>query len=167
VIRILMIDLGETLIDKHKKVYPHVPEALETIKGLETGTAERLHLCLVSDYYEPTPEKTVDALFTEYVELLKKVKLVQFFEPVEQHVTLSTHAGVSKPDPQIFKLAIKRLGLTAGLDECLFITENEEHIAACHDLGMKTLRFIEPEGGMADFSDWSKAPQLIAQLVNP
>lgn len=165
-IRVLMLDLGETLIDKQRKVYPHVPEALEALKGIETETGEHLRLCLVSDYEKPTAEKSVDMLFNEYVGLLKDLNLAQFFEPVEQHVTLSTQAGVRKPDPKIFELAIKRLGVTASFDQCLFITEHKGHIAECRDMGMKTLRFIEPGVEKADFSDWSKAPQLVAQLVN-
>jgi FMN phosphatase YigB (HAD superfamily) len=165
-VRILMLDLGNTLIGQDNNVFPYVREALETLQGFETGAHEQLSLCLISDYQMPTPQKTVQSLFQEYVTLLESVDLARFFEPVEQHVTLSTHAGVNKPDRRIFELAIKRLGLTARLDECIFITENTEHIEACRVLGIKTMQFDEGGSG-GDFSDWSEAPLLIAQIVNP
>jgi len=165
-IRVLMIDLGGTLINQDNFVYPHVQEALETIQSFETGTQEQLSVCLVSDFYMPTPQRTEQSLFQEYIMLLESLNLRRFFDPAEQHITLSTQAGVFKPDPRIFELALERLGLTASFDECLFITENAEHIEACRSLGMKTLRFAEEEPGV-DFNDWSEAPLLISQIVNP
>lgn len=164
-VRILMLDLGGTLIDQGNYVFPYVQETLETLQGFETEAHEQLSLCLISDYYMPTPQRTVQTLFQEYVTLLKSVDLARFFEPVEQHVTLSAHAGVNKPDRPIFELAIQRLGRTADFDECIFITENAGHIEACRALGMKTLQFDE-SGSEGDFSDWSEAPLLIAQMVN-
>lgn len=162
---VLMIDLGGTLVDQDDYVFPYVQEALATLQDFETESHTQLSLCLVSDYYMPTTERTVQTIFEEYVARIKRADLARFFEPVQRHVTLSTHAGVNKPDRRIFELAIERLGLTAGFDECLFITENKEHIEACRSLGMKTLRFGEGRTG-SDFSDWSEAPLLIAPMVN-
>ncbi|HEX8735596.1 MAG TPA: hypothetical protein VF721_09755 [Pyrinomonadaceae bacterium] len=165
-IRVLMLDLGDTLIDKNNQPFPHVPEALEIIRSFETEAHKPLSLCLVSDFHMPTSGKTVQKIFQEYVKILEKANLRQFFEPVEKHVTLSTHAGVRKPERRIFELAVQRLGVKAKLDECLFITENAEHIKKSRLLGIKTLMFSETEGE-GDFSDWSEAPLLIAQAVNP
>ena len=83
------------------------------------------------------------------------------FEPVERHVTLSTQAGVNKPDRRIYELALTRLGTDATLGDCLSITENAEHVAACRALGMQALQF-----GVA-FTDWSQAPQLVRSLIDP
>ncbi len=163
-VRVLMFDLGNTLIDESNLVYPHVYEVLETLQGFETKGREPLLLCLVSDYSMPTQEKTAQYLFQEYLNILKQVDFAQFFEPFEQHVTLSTQAGVNKPDPHIFKLAIERLGLTARFDECLFITENSQHIEACRALGIKTLQFSLDNSGR-DFNDWSEVPLLVAEIL--
>lgn len=165
-IRILMLDLGGTLINQDNQVFPHVLEALETVQGFRTDVQDPLLICLISDFFMPTPERTEQNIFQEYVSLLESLNLLRFFEPVERHVTLSTHAGVFKPDPRIFELAIERLDHTAGFNECIFITENADHIEACRSLGMKTLHFSENESE-ADFNDWSEAPLLIAQIVNP
>jgi FMN phosphatase YigB (HAD superfamily) len=125
---------------------------------------------LISDFDMPAPPATkekIATIFQQYLALLDQFGLREFFEPVERHVTLSTHAGVRKPDRHIFEVAIKRLGLQAKLNECLFITESGEHIAACAELGMKTLQFGGAGEPGSQFSDWADAPPLIAHLVAP
>ncbi len=168
-IRILVLDLGDTLI-RDNVVLPHVTNALEAMGKFETGSGDTLSLCLVSDFKMPTPpptEQKIKAIFKEYRSLLDQLGLTKFFEPVDRHITLSTHAGVRKPDRRIFELAVERLGLMARLQECLFITENPDHIAACRALGMSTLQFGELGAAGADFSEWSEAPLLVAHLVAP
>jgi hypothetical protein len=76
-------------------------------------------------------------------------------------VTLSTQAGANKPDRRVYQLALERLGGGATLADCLSITEDAAHVAACRALGMGALRF----GG--DFSDWSDAAMLVRHLVDP
>ena len=163
-----MLDLGETLVHDNS-VLPHVPEALETLQNFKTADGKQLQLCLVSDFLKPDPPVTpakIEKLFQQYIEILNQLNLSEFFKPFKRHITLSTHAGVKKPDRGIFELAITRLGLDATLSECLFITENAEHISDCQKkLGMATLRFAsEADGG--DFDDWSEAPLLVSQLID-
>jgi len=76
-------------------------------------------------------------------------------------VTLSTHAGVNKPDRRVYELALERLGAGAALADCLSITEDAGHVAACRRLGMQALRFG------ADFDDWSVAPLLVRHVIDP
>lgn len=168
-IRVLMLDLGDTLVTGDD-VLPHVPEALRVLSRFETASGAELALALVSDYTMPEPPVTpqkVKAIFDEYVKEIEKFQLKKFFEPVERHVTLSTHAGVYKPDPAVFKKALQRLRVRAGLNGCLFITENVEHIEECRKLKMETLLFSPTGSSEADFSDWSEGPLLIARKVAP
>ncbi len=153
-----MID-GDTLF-KDDRVLPHVPEALEVVSRFETRGKPSLVLSLVSDYEMPTAPLTprkVTTIFNKYAATLDRLQLKQFFEPVELRVTLSTHAGALIPDPRLFKKAIQRLRLRIGLDECLFVSNDAEHVEACRDLGMTAL--------LVD--DWTEAPLSIARLVNP
>jgi len=167
-IRVLMLDLGETLIHDGAPL-PHVTEALQVLTQFETASGDPLAMCLVSDFDmpegTPTPAK-IDALFQKYLEILDQTGLRHFFEGVAQHVTLSTHAGVLKPAQKIFDTAIERLGVDAKLEDCLFITEDVDHIKACDKLRMKTLTFGKT-GTPGTFGDWSKGPMLIARLVAP
>jgi FMN phosphatase YigB (HAD superfamily) len=117
----------------------------------------------VSDFDMPTPPATpakIKPIFARYVAILDQVHLRQFFDPVGKCVTLSTHAGVFKPDRKVFELALRRLRVTARLPDCIFITENGGHVTHCRqELGMKALQFGK------DFTDWSQAPLLVASLA--
>ena len=165
-IRVIMLD-GNTLF-KDDRVLPHVLEALEVLSQFETQGERSVILSLVSDYEMPkapvTPPK-INAILNKYVAILDKLRLKEFFEPVALRVTLSTHAGVCEPDPRFFKKAIQRLRLRIGLNECLFIGNDAEHVKACRSLGIMALLLDATEQG--DFEDWAEAPLLIARLVNP
>jgi FMN phosphatase YigB (HAD superfamily) len=165
-IRILMLDLGGTLLNQDNQPFPSVPEALESLLGFRTESGSKLELCLVSDFFPPTSDLTEDGIFEQYLEILRHADLFDFFEPVNRRVTLSTNVGVNKPDPRIFEAAIERIGIQASLDECLFITENGPHIDACRALGMTCLKFAQAGADDADFSDWSVVPQLVAGLAD-
>jgi hypothetical protein len=130
--RALLLDLGDTL-ERAGVVLPGVVEALDRLGEIESSPGERLRLGLVSNYIDRLPgdgEGEVERLFREYVEIVRGLGLLRFFTPPEHHVTLSTQAGVRKPHRRIFELAMQRLGLATRLEECVFITEDAEHVAA-------------------------------------
>jgi HAD superfamily hydrolase (TIGR01509 family) len=170
-IKVVLFDLGMTLVDAQQKPFAHVPEALAVIQGLHTAAGKPLRSALVSDFDlvapPPTPAK-VAPVFAQYLALLTATGLRDFFEPTAKRVTLSTHAGVMKPARAVFDKALSRLQIKASLAECLFITEAVPHIAAARALGLHTLRFASPgapHATTADFSDWSQAPALVAHLL--
>jgi FMN phosphatase YigB (HAD superfamily) len=161
-VRVVLLDLGGTLVGP-QGAFPHVTDALAALDQLDGGTGEPLETALVSDFpaaVPPTPDG-VRERFAEYLALLDGFGLRGFFEPVERRVTLSTQAGVPKPDRRVYELALSRLGTDATLADCLVITEDPAHIAACRALGMQALQFG------ADFDDWSQAPALVRRLVDP
>jgi len=155
-----MLD-GDALISDGKGL-PHVSEVLDVLTRFEPPARASLVVSLVADYEMPTtpvtPQK-INRIFDKYVARLDELGLKQFFEPVGLRVTLSTHAGVFKPDARLFKKAIQRLRLRTGLDECLFVGNNAEQVKACRALGMSALFF--------DSGDWAEAPLLIARVVSP
>ena len=173
-IKVVLFDLGLTLVDAQQKPFAHVPAALAVIQGLHTAAGKPLRSALVSDFTlvapPPTPAK-VAAVFAQYLTLLTATGLRNFFEPTARRVTLSTHVGVMKPARAVFDKALSRLQIKATLAECLFITEAQAHITAARALGLHTLRFASPgsaSAAQADFSDWSQAPALIThQLAAP
>jgi hypothetical protein len=162
--RVLLLDLGETLIHD-ERVLPHVPEALEAVAAFKTDNGKPLQFALVSDTDMPKPPPTaakIKAIFDDYVHTIDRLNLRRFFEPVSRHVTLSAHAGVFKPDKKVFALAVKRLRVSVALGDCVFVTENAEHVRHCREsLGMKTLQFGK------DFRDWSEAPLILAPMIGP
>lgn len=168
-LRVVMLDLGDTLVGSDG-VLPNVPEALASLQDFETAAGEPLPFLLVSDYDMPVPPPTpakIAAIFQQYRNELDGFGLSPFFQPPQERITLSTHAGVFKPDRRVFETALQRLGVEAPWTDCLFITENAGHIAAVRQLGMLALHFGAPNVPGADFSDWSEGPLLIAQLAAP
>lgn len=157
-----MLDLGDTLI-RGTTVLPHVPDALRAFQQFRGDDGKPLALCLVSDFDMPTRPATpakIRSIVARYVTILNQLHLRPFFEPVNRRVTLSTHAGVLKPNRKIFELALRRLRVAARLPDCIFITEHAEHVNHCRqELGMKALQFGK------DFTDWSQAPMLVAALT--
>lgn len=171
-LRVLMLDLGETLV-QGLRPFPGVPEALDTFRGFETEDGEPIALCLVSDFDlapPPVTEEEVETIFQRYIGLLDKTGLRDYFEPVIANVTLSTHAGVYKPDRKVFDTAIQRLGISARLTECLFITEKLQHVEHCRTLGMQALQFgghTDSPPPTADFTDWSEGVTIVAKRFTP
>ena len=72
--------------------------------------------------------------------------------PLEQHVTLSTEAGVSKPDRRIFKVAVQKISAHAHLHEAIFVTENADHVREARKLGMSAVHFMGPGQNTGDIS---------------
>jgi FMN phosphatase YigB (HAD superfamily) len=149
-IKVLMLDLGKTLIDKNNQPFPGVQDALGKLKNFETAEHKPLVTCLVSDF---------DKTFDDYLAILDQTGLRGFFEPVDERVTLSIHANAEKPDAKVFETALKRAKVDGSIKDALFITEEEVHVKACRVLGMKALQFGK------DFTDWLVAPELIKKQI--
>lgn len=143
--RVAMFDLGETLVDQDLKPFAGVDDALTTIEQFPS-----LEHCLLSDF---------DGSFADYLAELDRSGLRPHFEPVNKRVTISSIAGVRKPDRRIFAKALERLGVEATLADTIFITENAAHIAAARAMGMHALHFGR------DFTNWSDVPMLIAREI--
>jgi 2-haloacid dehalogenase len=54
-------------------------------------------------------------------------------------IVVSSHEGVAKPDPEIFRRVLKRFGLEA--DRTLLIDDAERNVDAAHALGWQALQF--------------------------
>ena len=108
---------------------------------------------------------TLDAEFRDFAEKAgKRYKLVLLSNDVSEwskHLTkfhgidryfhdkiVSGDVGVKKPDPEIFALAVSRLGCRA--EDCLFIDNSVSNLNAAAELGIKTVLFnrdgVEYEG---------------------
>ena len=140
---VVMLDLGDTLVDRDLHPFAGVESALDTLA--EFPDFER---CIVSDF---------DGSFDEYLDLLDRTGLRRHFEPVARRVTISSVVGASKPQPAIFRKALERLGVSPPPADVMFITENASHIAATRATGMRALQFGN------DFTEWARAPLLIAR----
>lgn len=52
-------------------------------------------------------------------------------------ITVSGDVKICKPDPRIFELTLKKLGVTA--EECLYVDDRPVHLEAARNLGLRTV----------------------------
>jgi epoxide hydrolase-like predicted phosphatase len=65
-------------------------------------------------------------------------------------IVISAEVGLMKPDPQIYYLAARRLGILPA--EALFVDDSAENIAGARAAGMQVLHFSEPEAGQRELT---------------
>lgn len=56
---------------------------------------------------------------------------------------VSGEEGLVKPDPAIYRLLLDRYGLQAA--ECVFIDDRQDNVAAAQSVGMRAVRFVDPD----------------------
>ena len=100
--RIILFDLGNTL-EFDGELMPGAKELLSSIREMDGYS---FAVALVSDFdnFNDRPGELVDvkAKQLEYYEILHKLGISSYFEPLYKHVTLSAEVGVRKPDKRIF-----------------------------------------------------------------
>jgi putative hydrolase of the HAD superfamily len=75
----------------------------------------------------------------EWEELWRaKLPVDEIFELVVD----SAWVGLRKPDPEIYRLTIDRLGNELQPHECLFVDDNELNVEAARELGLRAVRFV-------------------------
>lgn len=61
-------------------------------------------------------------------------------ERLFDEVIVSSEVGMVKPDADIFRLTLDRLGVDAS--EAIFIDDNERHVRAAEEVGIKSIQFV-------------------------
>jgi putative hydrolase of the HAD superfamily len=107
--------------------FKHNPFAYEQLNGRMIAIARRLH------------KRYKTALLsnaTVYLDtLLAEHGLTAMFDVIVN----SARVGLRKPDPEIFKLTIDRMGLEPR--QCLFVDDKERNTEVAQALGMRTIVF--------------------------
>ncbi|MFI7386604.1 HAD-IA family hydrolase [Streptomyces sp. NPDC049813] len=63
-------------------------------------------------------------------------------------VVISEDHGLRKPEPEIFELVLKELGLTA--DQCVFVDDTPQHLSPAAALGFATVHAQDPRRTVAE-----------------
>src|SRR4051812_37263533 len=106
--RVVLFDLGNTLEDQDvDALLPGALETLQAIQAMRAPGGEAAALALVSDFDTPDNPDQLPIIRRRYLEILDRLGIRSFFEPVEERVTLSSEVGVFKPDEKIFRAAIE------------------------------------------------------------
>ncbi len=125
-IKVAFFDLGRTLVGDKSDWIPGAKDTLSRM--LERG----IRLGIISN--------TKNLSRPEILKLLPEDFDITLFE--NELVIFSSEVHVEKPDPKIFKSAIKRAGVEPA--ECLFCTEELSHILAAKQEGMQTALLQPP-----------------------
>ena len=62
----------------------------------------------------------------------------------------SAFVGARKPDPEIYELALERIGGGIGAAECLFVDDVEDNVATARELGMNAIQFRSTDQAIAE-----------------
>lgn len=161
--KMVLFDLGGTL-EFQDVLLPGAREMLEAV--VKMRDVQPMVMALVSDFLMPADPEEIPAIRQRYLDLLDMLNIRTFFEPVEQHVTLSTEVGVFKPDQQIFEAVIEKSGLELTWSDIIFITENREHVEAARGFGMRAVHFRGPRQLSGELQDLRDLPRMIEEFVD-
>jgi 2-haloacid dehalogenase len=78
-----------------------------------------------------------------------------------REIVVSGDVGLKKPDPQIFKLLLKRCGLDAT--STLFIDDSAKNVASAESLGFKVIHFTSPAALRQELARVLKSPRLASE----
>jgi FMN phosphatase YigB (HAD superfamily) len=165
--RVVLFDLGGTLINENtQEILPDAINTLSGIKNIIDSNGDPLILGLISNYgniHMSNEEKIVNR--NQYYNLLNKVHITQFFEPLDQKVTLSSEIGVEKPDERIFRAAIDKIQRELPYEQVFFITENHHHIKAVDSFGMIGIQYGNSDDNILKVDHLIDLIPLINQMV--
>jgi epoxide hydrolase-like predicted phosphatase len=113
----------ESFFSAYNDVFTLKPDVLKTLRQLET----KYRLILLSN---------TDVKHFTFI----KIAFPEMF--IFDGYVLSYEVGLMKPDPEIYKIALKRAKARAG--ECLFIDDLEENIEVAAEMGIQTI-LLKPQ----------------------
>ena len=68
-------------------------------------------------------------------------------------VVESSIEGVRKPDPEIYRIALDRMGVAA--EECVFLDDLGINLKPARALGMKTIKVIDPQKAISELEQYT------------
>ena len=163
--KLVLFDLGDTL-ESDGVLLPGALETLGTIASMSSGGHPAAQLGLVSDFHMPAEPSDVLVIQQQYYSLLDDLGIRQFFEPVAEHVTLSTEVGVFKPDEAVFRAAASKAGPAVEFPNVLFVTENRGHVLAARSLGLVAVHVRGPGQPHGEVDTLADIVPLVQAFLN-
>ena len=142
--RAILFDLGDTLVNAQNQPLPGAADLLTAVRDLRDPDGKPILSGLISDWKMSQSRAERKLFREEYMTELQQSGLDIFFQPANKRVTLSTDAGVFKPDQLIFRTALDRLGRGMPFHHAIFVTERLEHVKAARKLGLMAIHFKGP-----------------------
>jgi FMN phosphatase YigB (HAD superfamily) len=165
--KIILFDLGNTL-EFNGDLLPGAIELLSSIKTMDVSNDSSHDIALISDFDNfDNGLHLVDVkpFMMKYYNILQKLGIASFFDPLYKHVTLSTEVGVRKPDKKIFRAAVDSFEKDLSFENVLFITEDSSHVSVARQLGLNAIHFKGPEQSAGDVNTLIDLIPLIEKFL--
>jgi epoxide hydrolase-like predicted phosphatase len=78
---------------------------------------------------------------------LAREKIIDIFD----HIIISAEVGVAKPEPEIFRIALKQAGVRP--EEAVFVDDFYVNIEGCEKVGMKGIHFKDAQSAMQELKE--------------
>ena len=85
---------------------------------------------------------------------LVREKMIDAFD----HIIISAEVGVTKPEPEIFRIALEQAGVKP--EEAVFVDDFHVNIEGCEKVGMKGIHFKDAQSAMQQLKQLLSAGQL-------
>jgi putative hydrolase of the HAD superfamily len=85
---------------------------------------------------------------------LVREKMIDAFD----HIIISAEVGVAKPEPEIFRIALKQAGVRP--EEAVFVDDFYVNVEGCEKVGMKGIHFKDAPSAMQQLKDLLSTEQL-------
>jgi putative hydrolase of the HAD superfamily len=108
----------------------------------------RLNVPMAEFFRSLRPRYQTAILSNSFVGARREEMRRYHFDEMCDLIIYSHEEGIAKPDPRIFELTCKRLGVEPA--QMLFLDNHEPHIAAARALGIHAIHFRETEQAIAD-----------------
>ncbi|RPI22166.1 MAG: HAD family phosphatase [Chloroflexota bacterium] len=143
--------IGKISIDEHWEyvctTLKAPPEELGSIKDL-FWAGDRVDSALVDAIRSLRPRYQTGLLSNAWITLREALRdewrIIDAFDVV----IISAEAGMAKPDPRIFQLAVDQMKVRP--DEAVFVDDFVENIEAAAKMGLRTVRFLNSAQALAD-----------------
>ncbi len=162
---VVLLDLGNTLLDDDEKPLPGAVDLLESLGGMNDSDGQPLKFGLVSDFDTSDDPAGRRAIAERYYAVLARAGIDAFFQPLARRVTLSTEVGVFKPDPRVFRAALHKFGPGNELHHTVFVTENADHVLAAPKLGMSAFQLGGSGADSGTIARLADLPPIVARLT--
>lgn len=93
--------------------------------------------------------------------LVDEFKIADAFDPL----IVSAEAGIAKPDPRIYQLALERLGIEPA--EAVFVDDFEDNAAGARWVGMQAVHFTSTPQAIAALRALLRGPEAADQADTP
>ena len=131
-----------------KRLNMHQEQIEEYMCEMWNWYCGRLNVPMADFFRSLRPRYQTALLSNSFVGARREEQQRYHFDEMCDVIIYTHEEGIAKPDPRIYELTCKRLGVQPA--QMLFLDDNQQNIAAAHALGIHAIYFRETAQAIAD-----------------